>query len=91
MYFSLRRPTACPACGSVHLKRLIWGRPSEETQVWINRGKALPAGCSPPPYPPQWRCTGCGHEWKDETDPDQQLLDKCERRIRERRAARPPS
>ena len=88
MYYGLRRPTACPACGSDRLKRLVWGRPSEEGQVWIDRGTAITAGCTPPPYPPQWRCSGCGHEWKDLTDPDQQRLDEIERRFRERRAAR---
>ncbi len=47
-------------------------------------GDACLGGCFVDPYPPSWRCGDCGHAWKDDTDPAQQMLDESERRFRVR-------
>lgn len=89
---SLRKPDRCPKCQSLKMKRILWGRPGDEALAMVDMGEACLGGCMMTPFPPSWRCVDCWHEWRDDSDPEQQEMDDSERKLRahiqERRKAK---
>jgi len=57
-----RRPTACPACGSKRVARIMYGYPaySDELQAQLDAGTVVLGGCVITGDDPAWRCTQCG-------------------------------
>lgn len=77
----LRRPAACPKCGALDLRRIIYGRPMPEAMAMIERGEACLGHCFIERWLPDWRCHACRHEWFDADDPAKQELERLVERI----------
>ena len=79
-----RKPMICPQCRGAEIKRILYGRPNEESLERIQGGEAVSGGCFVRPWQPDWQCLGCGHEWYDESDPAKVELEKIISRIIQR-------
>jgi hypothetical protein len=77
----LRKPTACPKCGSADIRLILYGHPNAEAVAMILRGLACVGGCLMDRWLPDWRCHDCRHEWLDPLDPAKQELEGLVERI----------
>lgn len=59
LYFSKRRPTKCPACGSREVVRIVYGYPGPELVQDAESGKVTLGGCCVSGFDPSWQCLEC--------------------------------
>ena len=65
----LRKPSCCPKCGGVDVRRIFFGLPNAEAMQIVDRGEAVLGGCAILEDRPDWRCHHCRHKWFLADDP----------------------
>jgi hypothetical protein len=60
-YESVRKPKACPKCGSTSIAEILCGKPTIATQLMVEKaeGKFVFGGCSVSRDDPSWQCVAC--------------------------------
>jgi hypothetical protein len=61
------KPPKCPKCGGKGVP-IVYGMPSEKTWKLVDQGKVELGGCEVGEDGQgefDWKCRGCGNEWKD--------------------------
>jgi len=71
----LRQPHACPVCAGTRILRILYGSPTADAMMAVDRGEALLGGCIVTPGQPDWECSRCRHRWYDPQDPARRRLD----------------
>lgn len=59
-----RRPPLCPHCGSAEVLKVVYGLPGPGLQRAIRRGEVVLDSSLEWEGMPEWRCRGCGCEWR---------------------------
>lgn len=65
----MRRTQRCPRCGSEQIIRITFGLPGSELAARVFRDEVYPGGYGVDDESPEWRCRGCGHEFRTLTAP----------------------
>jgi hypothetical protein len=55
---------ACPECGSVNTRPILYGLPDAEAMEAAERGAIALGGCIVTGDDPRWVCLDCDHRWR---------------------------
>jgi ribosomal protein L37AE/L43A len=66
---SMRQTRRCPRCGSEQVIRITSGLPGSELATRVFREEVYVGGSAIDDESPEWRCRGCGHEFRTLTAP----------------------
>ena len=58
-YFSVRKPSRFPVCGSTRVVKIAYGLPGPELAAAAQRGEVALGGCCVSDYDPRWYCADC--------------------------------
>ena len=59
--FEEKLPTRCPRCGDSHVRRIVYGMPSQELEMDAAAGEIVLGGCMVGPQ--RWSCGACSYQW----------------------------